>query len=193
MAFGRRERAKELLAALTIACLTLMSPPAAVAEGKSAGPHFSLFDQNDKPVTDLSLQGRPTLVQFGFTRCPVVCPTTLYELAQIMEELGPVSDQINFVFVTVDPERDTSAVLKEYVGSFDERIIALTGSSSQIANLASGVGATFSKQPTATDYTMDHTVHAFLLDRHWTLAQTIYVGPDSDHVRFKAELQRLLK
>jgi protein SCO1 len=172
--------------------LLLGTTPILAADKHGVGPQFALVDQNQQPVTAATLQGRPSLIQFGFTRCPVVCPTTLYEWALLMEEMGPLADQVNFIFVTVDPERDTAQVLKDYVGHFDKRIIALTGSAANIDRIAAGVGAAYSRREQGNDYTMDHTVHAFLLGREWTLEGTIYVGPDAKHDAVINRLRQLV-
>jgi protein SCO1/2 len=161
-------------------------------EPQKTAPRFILIDQNERTITSEALRGKPSLIQFGFTRCPVVCPTTLYELARIMEELGPIADQFNFIFVTVDPDRDTPQSLKDYVGNFDERILGLTGQITEIERLAAGLGATFAKQQQGSDYTMDHTIHAFLLDKDWHVDGTIYVGPDAVHAKVIDQLKRVL-
>ena len=88
--------------------------PSAASAGRS-----SCVDQNGKPVTDQDLKGQPFLVFFGFTHCPDVCPTTLFEVSEIFRALGPDAERVSALFITVDPERDTPAVLKDYLSSFD--------------------------------------------------------------------------
>ena len=83
------------------------------------GGPFSLTDQNGRTVTDQDLKGRPFLVFFGFTHCPDICPTTMFEISEILKKLGPDGDRARALFITVDPERDTPAALKDYVSSFD--------------------------------------------------------------------------
>ncbi|MGI9381814.1 MAG: SCO family protein [Methyloligellaceae bacterium] len=142
------------------------------------GPSFSLVDQHGKAVTEASLKGKPTVLHFGFTHCPVICPTTLYEVAGRMRDLGPVAGDIRFVFATVDPERDTVDVLKTYIENFDERIIGLTGTLDNVTQLAKGLGASFAKRPRKDGgYDFDHTIFAYLLDRDWKKVGVLYIGP----------------
>ena len=107
-------------------------PAAAAAIG---GP-FRLTDQDGRVVTEEDLKGRPSLVFFGFTHCPDVCPTTLFDITQIMQVLGPDADRTRAVFITVDPERDTQEVLKDYLSSFDPHLVALTGDLPSITKVA---------------------------------------------------------
>ena len=100
--------------------------PAPIAMSAVGGP-FQLVDQNARPITDQDFKGQPFLVFFGFTHCPDVCPTTLFEVSEIFRALGPDAKNVRAMFVTVDPERDTPAVLKDYLSSFDPRIIGVTG------------------------------------------------------------------
>jgi protein SCO1 len=128
------------------------------------GGPFSLTDQNGRTVTDEILKGRPFLVFFGFTHCPDICPTTMFEISQIMERLG---DRLQAVFITVDPERDTPQALKDYVSSFDSRIVALTGTPEAIAAVAKAYRAIHRRVPLKDGgYTMDHTAIVYLMDRN---------------------------
>ena len=113
------------------------------------GGPFSLTDQNGRTVTDQDLKGRPFLVFFGFTHCPDICPTTMFEISEIMQKLGPDGDRVRALFITVDPERDTPAALKDYVSSFDPRIIALTGDEAAIAAVAKAYRAIYKRVPLA--------------------------------------------
>lgn len=141
---------------------------------------FELTDQNGRRFTDADFTAKPSVVNFGFTQCAVICPTTLYEVAERMRELGPLTDAINFVFVSVDPERDTPAHLKEYIASFNSRIVGLSGDPAQIAALAGWLGAEFSKVASPNgDYIMEHTIHAFLISKGGTSLTKIYMGNDS--------------
>ena len=92
----------------------------------SVGGPFALIDHNGKAITHRDLEGRPTLIFFGFTHCPDVCPTTLMEISKVFELLGPQA-KVAALFMSVDPERDTPALLKDYVSNFDKRIIGVTG------------------------------------------------------------------
>lgn len=161
---------------------------------KASGPSFRLVDQHGRPVTEEDLADKPAVLHFGFTHCPVVCPTTLHEIAERMRRMGPAAHDLRFVFVTVDPDRDTSAVLEPYIASFDSRIIGLTGSADQIKALADGVGAPFSRA-TATDgsYTLDHSVFGFLMARGWKRAGVLYMGSDARTELVGNILQRLVR
>ena len=98
-----------------------VTAPAAIG-----GP-FQLTDQAGQTVTEKSMQGHPTLVFFGFTHCPDVCPTTLFEMSEVLKAMGKDADRVNAYYISVDPERDTQAAMKEYLSSFDPRLKGLTG------------------------------------------------------------------
>ncbi len=129
----------------------------------SIGGPFSLTDQNGRTVTDQDFKGRPFLVFFGFTHCPDICPTTMFEISEIIRKLGPDGDRVRALFITVDPERDTPAALKDYVSSFDPRIVAVTGDDAAIAAVAKAYRAYYKRTPLAEGgYTMDHTAIIYL-------------------------------
>jgi protein SCO1/2 len=137
-------------------------PPQAAAIG---GP-FRLTDQDGRIVTEEDLKGRPSLVFFGFTHCPDVCPTTLFDISLIMAALGPDADRTRAVLITIDPERDTREVLKDYLSSFDPHLSALTGDLPAIAQVAKEYRAYFKKVPLdGGGYTMDHTAIVYLMDK----------------------------
>lgn len=123
---------------------------------------FTLTDHRGKTVRPVDWIGRPTLVFFGFTWCPDVCPTTLSDISGWLEDLGPDADRLNTVLISVDPERDTPDVLAEYLSNFDPRIIGLTGPLAEIERAAAGFRARFEKVAQGEDYTMDHTAGVFL-------------------------------
>ncbi|HZO45598.1 MAG TPA: SCO family protein [Xanthobacteraceae bacterium] len=130
------------------------------------GGPFSLTDQNGRTVTDEDFKGRPFLVFFGFTHCPDICPTTMFEISEIMRKLGPDGDRMRALFITVDPERDTPAALKDYVSSFDPRIVAVTGDEAAIAAVAKAYRAYYKRTPLAEGgYTMDHTAIIYLMGK----------------------------
>jgi protein SCO1/2 len=132
----------------------------------SIGGPFSLTDQNGRTVTDQDFKGRPFLVFFGFTHCPDICPTTMFEISEIMRKLGPDGDRVRALFITVDPERDTPAALKDYVSSFDPRIVAVTGDDAAIAAVAKAYRAYYKRTPLAEGgYTMDHTAIIYLMGK----------------------------
>jgi protein SCO1 len=130
------------------------------------GGPFSLTDQNGRTVTDQDFKGRPFLVFFGFTHCPDICPTTMFEISEIIRKLGPDGDRVRALFITVDPERDTPAALKDYVSSFDPRIVAVTGDDAAIAAVAKAYRAYYKRTPLAEGgYTMDHTAIVYLMGK----------------------------
>jgi protein SCO1/2 len=142
-----------------------MAPPGAPQAAAIGGP-FRLIDQDGRTVTEADLKGKPSLVFFGFTHCPDVCPTTLFDISQILHVLGPDADRTRVVFITVDPERDTQGVLKDYLSSFDPHVTGLTGDLPEITQVAKEYRAYFKKVPLdGGDYTMDHTAITYLMDK----------------------------
>src|SRR5271155_643727 len=130
------------------------------------GGAFQLTDQSGQPVTEKSLEGRPTLIFFGFTHCPDVCPTSLFEISEVLHAMGKDADRVNAYFVTVDPERDTTAAMKDYLSSFDPHLKGLTGDPEVIAKVLSEYRVYSRKVPLKDgDYTMDHTALIYLMDR----------------------------
>jgi protein SCO1/2 len=142
----------------------LLSPSGAPRTAAIGGP-FRLTDQNGRMVTEQDLKGAPFLVFFGFTHCPEVCPTTLFEVSEILRKLGPDADRVRAVFITIDPDRDTSAALKDYLSSFDPRMLGLTGDPAEIAAVAKAYRVYYKKVPLEQDYTMDHTTIVYLMDK----------------------------
>ena len=126
---------------------------------------FSLTDFNGQTRTLADFQGRVVMLYFGFVQCPDVCPTALTRAAAVMERLGPRAGDLQVVFVTVDPERDTPELLREYMAAFHPSFLALTGNAEQIAQTAKDFRAFYKKVPTGSSYTMDHTALSYLFDR----------------------------
>lgn len=126
---------------------------------------FSLTDVNGQTRTLADFKGKVVLLYFGFVQCPDVCPTALTRAAAVMERLGPQAAEVQVVFVTVDPERDTPELLREYMAAFHPSFMALTGSAEQIAETAKAFRVAYRKVPTGSSYTMDHTALNYLLDR----------------------------
>ena len=142
-----------------------MSTPVAQQIAAVGGP-FKLIDQNGKAVSDQDLKGRPFLVFFGFTHCPDVCPTTLFDVSEMLRVLGPDADRTRALFITVDPERDTPAVMKDYLSSFDPHLSGLTGDPAAIATVAKAYRVYYKKVPLdGGEYTMDHTAIVYLMDK----------------------------
>lgn len=138
---------------------------AAPAPSAIGGP-FKLIDQDGKALGDADLKGKPFLVFFGFTHCPDICPTTLFEVSEVFRALGKDADRANALFVTVDPERDTSEKLKDYLSSFDPHLRALTGDAAAIAAMEKAYRV-YSKKVSLEGggYTMDHTALVYLMDK----------------------------
>jgi protein SCO1/2 len=166
-----RLRILALLATFLAGCLTLLAillfvTPHEVTRPSSVGGPFTLIDQNGKTVTDANFKGKPFLVFFGFTHCPDVCPTTLYEISEVLKELGPDAGKTAALFITVDPERDTPEELKRYISSFHPGIVGLTGSEAAIDAVKREYRIFARKVPGKDgDYTMDHTAVVFLMDK----------------------------
>jgi protein SCO1/2 len=127
---------------------------------------FALTDQDGKPRTLADFKGKAVVIFFGYTHCPDVCPTTMAEMAAAMKELGPDADRVQVLFVTLDPERDTPAVLKQYVPAFDPRFIGLSGDQEATARVAKEFRVFYQKVPgkEAGSYTLDHTAASYVFD-----------------------------
>jgi len=137
-----------------------------VAQPAAIGGPFQLTDQHGKAVTDKNLKGKPTLIFFGYTHCPDVCPTSLFEISEVLRAMGKDADKVNAVFISVDPERDTPATMKDYLSSFDPHLEGLSGDPDAIANVVKSYRVYAKKVPTKDgDYTMDHTALIYLMDR----------------------------
>jgi protein SCO1/2 len=134
--------------------------------GLNYAKDFALTDHNGQRRTLADFKGKAVVVFFGFTQCPDVCPTTLAEMAGVMESLGPQADRVQMLFVTVDPERDTPELLAKYVPAFDSRFLGLTGSLAEVEQMAKEFKVFFQKVPGKTpgSYTMDHTSGSFVFD-----------------------------
>jgi len=134
------------------------------------GIPFTLTDHTGRTVQEKDFAGRYLALYFGFTRCPDICPTSLTALSEIMTALGPQADRLTPIFITVDPERDTIELMRDYVGAFDPRTVGLTGSATAIAKLAQGWGIYYRKVPTSQgDYTMDHSASIYLMGPDYRL------------------------
>jgi len=161
--------------------------PAAAAVG---GP-FRLEDQNGNAVSDQDMKGRPFLVFFGYTHCPDVCPTTLFEISQVMQKLGKDADRAGALFITVDPERDTPAALRDYLSSFDPHLRGLTGDPAAVAAAIKAYRVYAKKVPLENgDYTMDHTAVVYLMDRNGRFVAPFNLKQTADEAA--AQLRRYL-
>lgn len=159
---------------------TWLPRPRAVAD-------FSLIDERGRTFTRADLTGAPTLVFFGFTHCPDVCPTTLVKLAQVKKS-APLA-ALRVVFVSVDPQRDTPPLLAQYVHAFDPSFRGLTGDARALARVAGDFGVAFSRvELPGGDYTMDHSAVVFLLDTDAHIVALF--TPPFDSAALRADLQR---
>lgn len=157
-----------LLLALAIAAYALMSSkltPTGTGTALVGGP-FAMVNQKGDTVTDKSFLGKPMLLFFGFTFCPDVCPTELQVMSAALEELGQAGSDIQPIFVTVDPERDTPEVMANYVSNFGPRLVGLTGNPAQVAEMAGVYRIFYAKQDNPKDpknYQMDHSAIIYLM------------------------------
>lgn len=130
------------------------------------GGPFKLVDQNGKTITDQDMKGKPFLVFFGYTHCPDICPTTLFEVSELMRALGTDADRTKAMFITVDPDRDTPPVMKDYLSSFDPHLIGATGDAKAVDAAEKAYRVYAKKVPTKDgDYSMDHTALIYLMDK----------------------------
>jgi protein SCO1/2 len=142
-----------------------LSNPVAQQVAAIGGP-FKLIDQNGQTLSDQDLKGHPFLVFFGFTHCPDVCPTTLFEVSEVLRALGPDADRTRALFITVDPERDTAPIMKDYLSSFDPHLLGATGDPAAIAAVAKAYRVYYKKVPLEGGYTLDHTAIVYLMDKN---------------------------
>jgi protein SCO1 len=184
------------LVALVLAGATLfgwvyLRDDGGLARAAEIGGPFALVDHHGKSVTDRDYLGKPTLVFFGFTNCPNVCPSTLLEITNQLEELGPDADRLNVLFITVDPERDTPQQLALYLSSFDPRITGLSGTPENIF-AAMNAYHIYAKKVPLTDggYTMDHTATVAVMNSKGQYVDAMHYAAPSATTR--AKLHRLL-
>jgi len=148
--------------------------------GGPGGGQFALIDQRGAPVDQTIFTGHPSLLFFGYTHCPDVCPTTMGEMQGWFEALGEEGKTLRGVFVTVDPARDTPELLDGYVSWVSDRIVALTGEQSEIDKVVKDWGASAEKVGEGDDYLMNHTASVFLVDARGQFVGTIAYGEDTE-------------
>lgn len=177
---GRRTVLGAALMAVGVAGLALWTtgcePPQATRGGAAAfrgidltgapyGKGFALTDMHGQPRTLADFQGQVVMLYFGFVQCPDVCPTALTRANEVMTQLGPErAARVQVLFVTVDPERDTPELLRDYMAAFNPRFLALRGNAEQTQATAAGFKAFYQKVPTGSSYTMDHSALSYLFD-----------------------------
>ena len=158
--------------------------------GEPYGAPFALVDHNGAPITEAAFRGQPSAVFFGFTHCPEVCPTTLFELDGWLKKLGDDGKNLRAYFVSVDPERDTAEVMNSYVSNVSDRITGITGEPDKVHAMAKSFGIYSKKVDTGDgDYTMDHTASVLLLNARGDFAGTIAYGESPETAI--AKLKRL--
>lgn len=161
-----------------------------LVSGTIGGP-FRLIDQNGSIVTNTDLKGTWLLVYFGYTHCPDTCPTALNNIALALRDLGAAEHRVRPVFITIDPERDTSQALKDYVTAFDAPILALTGSAGAIAQAAALYRVYYAKRPEpGGDYFMDHTAIIYVMNPDGRFVASF--TPEDPPEQMVARLKKLL-
>lgn len=188
-------RMKNLRIALWVAVVVLASVlgwlTMKMTESKqqmTEGPYgvpFQLVAQNGQPITEKAFQGKPSALFFGFTHCPEVCPTTLFELSGWMKTVDPDGKKMQAYFITVDPERDSPELLGQYISNVSDRITGISGDPAKVAEVIKGFRVYAKKIPVDEkdpngDYTMDHTASVFLLDAKGRFSGTIAYGENPD-------------
>ncbi|WP_428420180.1 SCO family protein [Methylibium sp.] len=150
--------------------------------GADYGRDFAMGDLDGRPRSLADFKGKATVVFFGYTQCPDVCPTTMTELAAVKKQLGADGDKLQAVFITIDPERDTPEILKAYMASFDPSFVALRSTPEQTLALAKSFKAFFRKVPgkEPNSYTMDHTAGAYVYDPQGRLRLFVRYGQPVD-------------
>lgn len=161
--------------------------------GPKVGGPFTLLNGNGQTVTDRDFRGKYMLVYFGYTFCPDVCPTTLNAVADALDRLGAKADLVQPVFITVDPKRDTPAVMKRYAAAFTPRLIGLTGSAAQIAQVAKEYHVYYAEHrtgPGPNDYSVDHSSVLYLMGPNGKFVAPLRA--DSSGAALATELRRLM-
>jgi len=165
-----------------------------ITGGTAFGKDFSLVDPDGKVRTLADFKGKVVMMFFGYTQCPDVCPTTLTEMQQVMTILGPQSDKVQVLFVTVDPQRDTAAILKQYVPAFDPRFLGLRpADDAALEKVAKDFKIYYKKVPgvSSGSYTMDHTAGSYAFDPDGRLR--LYIKHAQGPETLAHDLKELLK
>ena len=172
---------------LVFTVLITMQVQSADAMRRIGGP-FAMTEMTGQPVTEADLRGKPTAMFFGYTHCPSYCPVTLQVMTNVLGRMGADADRVNVVFVTIDPDRDTPEVMRQYLGSFDPRIRGFVGTQAQLTAMASAYKVRYRRVPLAAgDYNMDHTVAVMLFDARGQFAGTVTSDDDEKAVQAKLE------
>ena len=173
------------LLALAAVAVWVFGTPAPVQEAAAIGGPFTLTDGAGRTVTDQTFRGKYMLVYFGYTFCPDVCPTTLNDVAQAIDKLGPAADKLRPLFITVDPARDTPDVMRQYAAAFSPKLTGLTGTAAQIATVAKEYRVYYAPHktgPNPGDYTMDHSSILYVMDPSGRFAGVIRADEGADAI-----------
>lgn len=156
------------------------------------GSSFSLTDHTGKPRTLKDFNDKIVALFFGYTHCPDVCPTTMSDMKKVMKQLGPQADQLQVLFITLDPERDTQDILSQYVPSFDPRFIGLTGTTAEIDTTVKNfkIFSNKVKNKSRSGYTIDHSAGIYLFDRHGKIR--LYVNYGTKPADISSDIKKLL-
>jgi protein SCO1/2 len=175
-----------------VLCLSVIVFVSGRGAGTAAiGGPFNLTDQDGQPFSDKDLKGKSFLVFFGFTHCPDVCPTTLFEISEVLRKLGPEADHTAALFISVDPERDTPAAMKDYLANFDPHLRGLTGDAAALDAVAKAYRVYYKKVALeGGDYTMDHTAIVYLMDKEGRFVAPVNMRRTTDLVA--ADLRKQL-
>jgi protein SCO1/2 len=177
--------------AAALAAVTLVVLPRDSVKPSTVGGPFRLTDQTGRAVTEAEFKGRAFLVFFGFTHCPDICPTTLFEISEVLTRLGPDAEKVAALFITVDPERDTPAKLKDYISSFHPRIFGLTGTPAEVEAVLKEYRVYAKKVPLeGSGYTMDHSAVVYLMDKQGRFVAPFNLKRSADEAA--ADLRRRL-
>jgi protein SCO1/2 len=180
-----------LAGALALFAVVWVTLPKEATQASSVGGPFRLVDQEGRVVTDQDFKGKPFIVFFGFTYCPDICPTTLFDISEVLQRLGPDAERTAALFITVDPERDTPDKMKDYVSSFHPRVFGLTGTPEEIAKVEKEYRVYAKKVPLKDGgYTMDHTAVVYLMDKDGRFVAPFNLKKSADEAA--ADLRRRL-
>lgn len=160
----------------------------------AAAPPLELTDQNGEPFTLAQEEGKVSLIYFGYTTCPDLCPTTLIDFATVKDDLGEDAREVDFIMVTFDPERDTEARMKEYMNFFDPEFIGLRGDDGQTEQFLKDYGVTIKRVEypnSSTGYLIDHTALIYVIDKEGKLRLTYPYG--TDPLMIAEDVQHLVK
>jgi protein SCO1 len=176
-----------VLSGIAVAIALMSSQPLVLAANSpvTIGGPFTLTQPDGTTVTEQTYRGKWLLVFFGFTSCPDTCPTVLLEIAAALEKLGPDANKLQPLFITVDPLRDTPAVMGNYTQSFDPSIVGLTGTPQQIAAVAQEYGVYYAPHKSglsAEDYVMDHGTYLYLMDPEGKFVRAFEADTPGDRI-----------